>query len=136
MSVFAMFGATAYSDAPRFYTFSDAMYTMFLTLCLDGWADLVESTEEFYPPSSGTLPPKLFFIAYIFVIVFILMPVFVAAILDGYRTSAYLQSKADAKNRGRKAMEEHVCRDKTLCRWTCLSNAGAAFKGIQEARNK
>ena len=109
MSVFAMFGATAYSDAPRFYTFGDAMYTMFLTLCLDGWADLVQETEQYYPPSSAAMPPKLFFITYIFIIVFILMPVFVAAILDGYRTSAYQQTRADAKNRGEKAaLEEHV----------------------------
>jgi hypothetical protein len=108
IAVFAMFGATAYPDAPRFYTFGDAMYTMFLTLCLDGWSDLVDGTEEYYPPSTAAMPPKLYFIAYIFVVVFILMPVFVAAILDGYRTSAYQQTRADAKNRGAKAIEEHV----------------------------
>jgi len=104
MCVFAMFGATAYQDSPQFATFGDAMYTMFITLCLDGWNDLVETTEQYYP-GAKSLPPKLFFIVYIFVLVFILLPVFVAAILDGYRTSSYHQSQQESANRSREAME-------------------------------
>ena len=104
MCVFAMFGATAYQDSPQFATFGDAMYTMFITLCLDGWNDLVETTEEYYP-GAKSLPPKLFFISYIFVIVYILLPVFVAAILDGYRTSSYHQSQQESASRGKKAIE-------------------------------
>ena len=39
------------------------------------------------------VPAKMFFVVYIFCIVYILMPVFVAAILDGYRTASYLQTE-------------------------------------------
>ena len=103
--MFAMFGATAYEDSPLFSTFSAAMYTMFITLCLDGWNDLVDETESLYPDSTS-IPPKLFFICFIFVLVYILVPVFVAAILDGYRTAAYAQVGEQNRANGRKLLEE------------------------------
>ena len=92
-----MFGATAYEQSSQFSSFSVALYTMFRTLCLDGWALLVEDVEREQPEQQ--VPVQLFFICYIFVVVYVLIPVFVAAILDGYRTAAYIQTKAEQKKK-------------------------------------
>jgi hypothetical protein len=110
MCVFAMFGATAYRDSRHFESFSTSLYTMFRTLCLDGWASLVNDTEEQQPVQQ--VPVKLFFICYIFVVVYILMPVFVAAILDGYRTASYQQAQLDLK---RSAREVGACPSRFCC---------------------
>ena len=68
--------ATAFREAPVFWTFSTAMYTLFQVLCLDGWADIVDSVESAYEllGIAPGFPVRVFFIAYIIVIVFILMP--------------------------------------------------------------
>ena len=66
--VFAMFGATAYDQAPMFQTFSEALYTMFVVMCLDGWNDLVLEIEDLYPGTTS-VPPKMFFLLYIFIVV-------------------------------------------------------------------
>ena len=92
MCVFAMFGATAYAGSSRFETFSVALFTMFQVLCLDGWHRImVDVEDELAQPS---FPTAVFFISFIFVVVWVLMPVFVAAILDGYRTASF-QLQAD-----------------------------------------
>ena len=91
MCVFAMFGATAYARSSRFSTFSDAMFSCFQALCLDGWSLILMDVESEQPDQA--VPAKMFFVVYIFCIVYILMPVFVAAILDGYRTASYLQTE-------------------------------------------
>ena len=70
---------------------------MFRTLCLDGWALLVEDVEREQPEQQ--VPVQLFFICYIFVVVYVLIPVFVAAILDGYRTATYIQTKTEQKKK-------------------------------------
>jgi Ca2+-binding EF-hand superfamily protein len=95
MCVFAMFGATAYGKSSDFRTFSKSLYTMFRTLCLDGWNQIIE-TVEFEQPQQP-VPVKAFFIIYIFVVVYVLIPVFVAAILDGYRTATYMQSRTEQR---------------------------------------
>ena len=77
--MFAMFGATAYGKSSSFSTFSNSLYTMFRTLCLDGWNAVVETVESEQPEQP--VPVKAFFIIYIFVVVYVLIPVFVAAIL-------------------------------------------------------
>jgi len=97
MCVFAMFGATAYKDASQFSSFSVALYTMFRTMCLDGWALLVEGVDREQPEQQ--VPVQLFFVTYIFVVVYVLIPVFVAAILDGYRTATFIQTKTDQKQK-------------------------------------
>ena len=97
MCVFAMLGATAYGESSQFSTFSVALYTMFRTMCLDGWALIVEDVEREQP--SQQVPVQLFFVSYIFVVVYVLIPVFVAAILDGYRTATYIQTKTEQKKK-------------------------------------
>ena len=97
MCVFAMLGATAYGESSQFSTFSVALYTMFRTMCLDGWALIVEDVEREQP--SQQVPVQLFFVSYIFVVVYVLIPVFVAAILDGYRTATYMQTRTDQKKK-------------------------------------
>jgi len=105
--VFGMFGASAFAECPLFCKTSVAMYTMFTALTLEGWSDLVLQTEEYYPADSPSpVPPKLFFMVYIMVVVYVLLPVFVAAILDGYRTSSYQQSQQELARRGRQALEQ------------------------------
>ena len=66
-------------------------------MCLDGWALLVEDVEREQPDQP--VPIKLFFVTYIFVVVYVLIPVFVAAILDGYRTATYMQTRTDQKKK-------------------------------------
>ena len=95
-----MFGASAYQESSQFRTFSVALYTMFRTLCLDGWALLVESVEEQQPEQP--VPVKMFFVCFIFVVVYVLIPVFVAAILDGYRSASYVQTQTDQKQSRRR----------------------------------
>jgi voltage-gated sodium channel len=68
MCVFSMFGATAYQDAPHFTNTATAMYTMFRILTLEGWPDIVTATDEFYPAGTS-IPPKLFVLTYIFIVV-------------------------------------------------------------------
>ena len=99
----AMFGCTSYPDCPLFRNSGEAMFTMFTCLTLEGWADVALETEQYYPGMSS-VPPKLFFLTYIFIMVYILLPVFVAAVLDGYRTSAYQQSQQDMTAKGREAL--------------------------------
>ena len=79
MCVFAMFGATAYQQSSGFSTFTNSLYTMFRTMCLDGWNQIIETVEIEQPQQQ--VPVKAFFIIYIFVVVYVLIPVFVAAIL-------------------------------------------------------
>ena len=77
--MFAMLGATAYGESSQFSTFSVALYTMFRTMCLDGWALIVEDVEREQP--SQQVPVQLFFVSYIFVVVYVLIPVFVVLFL-------------------------------------------------------
>ena len=65
-------------------------------MCLDGWSALVETVEREQPVQP--VPVKLFFVIYIFVVAYVLIPVFIAAILDGYRTAAYIQNQAEQKD--------------------------------------
>jgi len=44
------------------------MFTMFMALTLEGWNDLVLITEEYYPPETS-VPPKLFFMTYVLIVV-------------------------------------------------------------------
>lgn len=87
--------ATAYEKAPNFETFSAAMFSMFQVLCLDGWADLADTVVDAYVDTPPAFPVSLFFIAYISVVVFALMPVMMAAILDNYRMASLLQGQED-----------------------------------------
>ena len=88
----AMFGCTSYPDCPLFRHSGAAMYTMFTCLTMEGWVDLVVETEEYYPGMSS-VPPKLFFMTYIFIVVYILLPVFVAGFfLGGFPTAQRLFS--------------------------------------------
>ena len=96
MCVFAMFGATAYQQSSGFSTFTNSLYTMFRTMCLDGWNQIIETVEIEQPQQQ--VPVKAFFIIYIFVVVYVLIPVFVAAILDGYRTATFIQSRSDQRH--------------------------------------
>lgn len=59
-----------------FWTFSTSMYTLFQVMCLDGWADIVDNVESAYELLGATpgFPVRVFFIAYIIVLVYILMP--------------------------------------------------------------
>ena len=91
-----MFGATAYENSSGFSTFTNALYTMFRTMCLDGWNQIIETVEIEQPEQP--VPVKAFCIIYIFVVVYVLIPVFVAAILDGYRTATYMQSRSDQRH--------------------------------------
>jgi hypothetical protein len=96
MCVFAMFGATAYGNTSGFSTFTMALYTMFRTMCLDGWNQIIETVEIEQPQQQ--VPVQAFFIVYIFIVVYVLVPVFVAAILDGYRTATYMQSRTEQRH--------------------------------------
>ena len=94
--MFAMFGATAYGNTSGFSTFTMALYTMFRTMCLDGWHQIIQTVEIEQPQQQ--VPVQAFFIVYIFIVVYVLIPVFVAAILDGYRTATFIQSRSDQRH--------------------------------------
>jgi Ca2+-binding EF-hand superfamily protein len=108
MCVFAILGATAYPNSSRFSTFSNAFFSLFQILCLEGWTIILVDVES--SNKNPPVPGKLFFVCYIFLVVFVLIPVFIAAILDGYRTAAFQQSQDELHERHMQALSTETVR--------------------------
>ena len=74
-----------------------ALFSMFQVLCLDGWGIIMRDVNE--EVTAPPFPTQIFFIVYIFCVVWVLMPVFIAAILDGYRAASFqLQANQQRKS--------------------------------------